>query len=148
MVVIIVSFKLSKRRFGLALDRDHVKRIIRFIVPLMGAGVLIYFSGQGTAFFIASGPTLFESISVEEVTLVMGTLYVAMRLSALPDSLGSKLVQSTWAPRLAKAVDSPPHFRKIFVDMQVVAYMMAALAILILGAGTTWVTIIVHVSTG
>ena len=139
---IIVSFKLSKRRFGLAFGREHVRRIVSFILPLMGAGILIYFSSQGTTFFIASGPTVFESISVEQVTLIMGILYVAMRLCTLPDAIGSKLVQSTWAPRLASAVKNPDQFRRIFTDMQTVAYLMAAATILLLGAGTTWITII------
>ena len=142
LLAIAFSFRLAKRRFGLALQREHVVRILRFILPLMGAGVLIYFSGQGTTFFIASGPTVFQTISVEEVTLFMGVLYVGMRLCAIPDAVGSKLVQATWSPRLARSRDEPPLFRKIMLDMQTVAYLMAAGVIILLGAGTTWVLLI------
>ena len=142
ILAIWFSFRLARRRYGIALRRADVTRILRFIIPLMGAGVLAYFSGQGMTFFIASGPTIFKTISVEQVTLVLGVLYVGFRLCGIPDVVGSKLIQATWSPRLARSQDDPPLFRKIMLDMQAIAYLMAAGVIILLGVGTTWVLLI------
>ena len=109
---ILISFKVAKRRFGLCLDNKHMMRIIKFIIPLAGAGIIVFFSNSGPRLFLASAPRIFGS--VEYTMFQVGVFAVAMNFCVLPSGIGSRIISQTWSPRMARMRDQPNQFRKTF----------------------------------
>ena len=132
----VVSFGVAKRRYGLALDRRHLRRIIVFLVPLAGAGLIVFFTNSGPRLFLASAPRLF---GVVDYTMVqVGLFGIAMTLCVLPSGIGSRIISQTWSPRLARMREEPARFRATFSEMQTVSYLLGAGVIILLGASRSW----------
>ena len=140
IAVIVTSFAVAKRKFGLAFDSGHIRRIFRFIVPLIGAGLLVFLSIQGSRLLLQFAPRLFDSITytMDDV----GYFGVALLLCMLPESVGARIISSTWNPQLARLRDDPVRFQRVFVEMQSVSYTMAAAGMVLLGAGSVWVSLL------
>lgn len=137
---ILISFKVAKRRFGLCLDNKHMMRIIKFIIPLAGAGIIVFFSNSGPRLFLASAPRIFGS--VEYTMFQVGVFAVAMNFCVLPSGIGSRIISQTWSPRMARMRDQPNQFRKTFGEMQTVSYMLGAGTIILLGASHSWMILL------
>ena len=137
---ILISFKVAKRRFGLCLDNRHMMRIIKFIIPLAGAGIIVFFSNSGPRLFLASAPKIFGS--VEYTMFQVGVFAVAMNFCVLPSGIGSRIISQTWSPRMARMRDQPNQFRKTFGEMQTVSYMLGAGTIILLGASHSWMILL------
>ena len=137
---ILVSAGVATRRFGLGLDRRHVMRIIKFIIPLAGAGIIVFFSTSGPRLFLASAPKLFGVI--EYTMIQVGVFGVAMTLCVLPSGIGSRIISQTWSPRMARLRNEPERFRRVFGEMQTVSYTLAAGTIILLGASHSWILLL------
>ena len=135
---ILVSFGVARRRFALCFDKRHAISIIKFMLPLAGAGILVFFSNSGPKLFLASAPTNFGSITADQAMVMVGVFGVAMMLCVLPSSIGSRIISQTWSPHMARMRDDPNGFRRMFKEMQTVSYMLAAATIILLGAGDSW----------
>lgn len=137
---VIVSRGVAKRRFGLALDRRHLMRILKFLIPLMGAGLIFWLNMTGPRALLASAPQLFDA--VQFTMSDVGLWAIAMTLCNLPGAVGSRVISQTWSPRLARMRDDPERFSAIFREMQTVSYTLGAAVIVVLGAGSNWVQIL------
>jgi O-antigen/teichoic acid export membrane protein len=137
---IVVSIRVAKRRFGLCLDNKHLMRIIKFIIPLAGAGIIVFFSTSGPRLFLASAPRVFGSL--EYTMFQVGVFAVAMNFCVLPSGIGSRIISQTWSPRMARMRDEPILFRKAFGEMQTVSYMLGAGTIVLLGASHSWMLLL------
>lgn len=140
LAAIVIASIVAKRRFRLGMDRDSFKRIIIFIIPLIAAGLIVFFSLQGTRMVIQFSDRLFDSTtySMQDVAF----FGIAMTLCLLPESVGSRIITNTWNPQLSRLREQPDRFREVFVEMQSVAYMLATATMVLLGAGTVWVLLL------
>ena len=135
---IIISVLVAKRAFGMCLDRRYLMNIVRFLIPLAGAGLLVFFSNSGPNLFLASAPTNFGSLTPDEAMSMVGVFGVAMLVCVLPSGIGSRIISQTWSPHLARMRDQPGEFRMTFKEMQTVSYLLGAITIVVLGAGHSW----------
>ena len=137
---VVVSSLLAKRKRGFLFDRESFRRILKFAIPLIGAGIVIFFTLQGPRLLIQSAPRLFDQQSFTMADV--GRFGIAMTLCLLPVAVGSRILATTWEPQLARLRDNQAQFRQVFVEMQSISYTLGIALMFLLGFGSTWVIII------
>ena len=136
----ITTVVLAKRKFGLLFDKEHVIRIVKFVIPLVGAGILVFFTLNGTRLLLQSAPRLFGEYSYTMTDV--GLFGIAFTLCLLPAGVGASVLATTWEPQLARLRDDRTAFRRVFVEMQSISYMMAAALMFLFGIGSTWILVL------
>lgn len=136
----VATVALAKRKFGVLFDKDHIIRIIKFVIPLVGAGIIVFFTLHGPRLLLQSAPRLFGEYRYTMADV--GLFGIALTLCLLPSSIGSSVLATTWESQLARLKDNRTEFRKVFVEMQSIAYTMAAALMLLFGIGSTWILVL------
>lgn len=140
IVIAVTSAFVAKRKYGLLLDRAHLTRIAKFIIPLAAAGIIIFFTIQGPRILLQSAPRVFHE--AQYTMTDVGLFGIALTLCLLPESVASRVVATTWEPQLARLRENGEAFRRVFIEMQSISYMFAAATMVVFGIGSTWVLVL------
>lgn len=136
-ILVWVSFKLARRTFRFGWNGSDAMRILLFLAPLAGAGLIVFLSTEGPRQLISSAGYLFDQYDFTKVDL--GYFTNAIFFATIPATVGGKIIQGSWAPKLSKLRDEPERFRRSFATMQRFSYSLGMAGLVVLSAGTAWV---------
>ena len=140
VIALAASFWLARRRFTYGWSNSDARRIVLFLAPLIGAGLIVFLGGQGPRQLISAAKEWFDQ---DKYTFAMlGGYVMAMTASNIPANIGGSLIQKSWAPKLARLRDEPAKFQKTFCVVQRFATSIGMASLVLLSAGTVWMVVL------
>ena len=129
---LIMSFVISERKWRIRFDMKSSIRIIRFTVPLIVGGLVIFISSRGSMFVLGGSDFLF---GYDIPKSVLGTLSAAMMIAIIPGKLGMKVITQVFSPRFAEINRNGGSISKMSEQVQALSYTLAASALIMLQGG-------------
>ena len=62
--------------------------------------------------------------------------------ATIPATVGGKIIQGSWAPKLSRLRDEPERFSHSFATMQRFSYSLGMAGLVVLSAGNSWIQVL------
>ncbi len=136
---VIMSFVVSKRRYRMRYDHESTIRIIKFTLPLIIGGLVVFLAQHGGEQLVSASQFLFGySISKVEV----GTLAAGVMLAMMPGRIGSKLITQVFSPKIAEIKRRGRNLAGLFEQIQGFAFTLGAATVILLQGGSVIIPIL------
>mgnify|MGYP001961861017 CR=1 FL=1 len=136
---VVISFLMAKRRYRLRWDVGSVTRILKFSVPLIIGGVVVFMSQRGAEQLLSASNFLFDySIPKTEV----GTLAAAVVIAMIPGTIGSKLTLQVFSPKIAEIRRKGSSLVHVFEQIQSVSLTIGSATMIMLQGGAVIIPIL------
>ena len=134
ITAVFMSFWVSKRSYRMRYDRASTVRILKFSIPLIVGGVIIFLAQQGPKQLVSASESLFGyEISKSD----LGILASAMLLAMMPGSIGAKVVTQVFSPKIAEIKRSGRNLVAAFDQIQAFAFILGTATMILLQGGST-----------
>ncbi|MBB48832.1 MAG: hypothetical protein CMJ33_09925 [Phycisphaerae bacterium] len=136
---LIMSFVVAERRWMIRFDGESMVRIIRFMLPLIVGGMVVFISNRGSQQLLSASDSLF---GFEIPKAVVGTLAAAVLIAMIPGSIGASVIQQVFAPRTAEIGRRGGNVARLFEQVQALGFTLGAAALIMLQAGSVIVPVL------
>ena len=135
----IMSFIVAKRRYRVRYDRESFIRILKFSLPLILGGFVIFVAQHGAEQLLSASKSLF-GYSISKVDV--GALASAVMVAMIPSLIGSKLITQVFSPKIAEIKRSNKSIVGLFDQIQAFSFTMGAGVMILLQGGSIIIPIL------
>lgn len=136
---LIMSFVISERKWRMGFDLKSSVRIVKFTLPLIIGGVVVFICSRGSMLILGGSDYLF---GYDIPKSVLGTLSAAVMIAIIPGKLGMKMITQVFSPRFAELKRNGGSISKMFEQVQALSYTLGASTLILLQGGAIIVPIL------
>ena len=136
---LVMSFVIAERKWRIRFDLQSTIRIIKFTLPLIIGGLVIFICSRGSMLVLGGSEFLF---GYDIPKSVLGTLSAAIMIAIIPGKLGMKVITQVFSPRFAELNRSGGSISKMCEQVQALSYTLGASSLIMLQGGSIIVPVL------
>ena len=136
---LIMSFVIAKRKWRMRYDRQSTVRIIKFVLPLIVGGFVIFVAARGNQQLMSASDFLF---GYEIPKSMVGTLAAAVTIAMMPATISSKVITQVFSSKFADTARQGGNVSKLLERVQALGFTLGAAALILLQGGAVVVPIL------
>ena len=129
---LIMSFVVAERKWRIRFDLQSTIRIIKFTMPLIIGGLVVFICTRGSMLVLGGSEFLF---GYDIPKSVLGTLSAAVMIAIIPGKLGMKVITQVFSPRFAQLNRDGGSISKMCEQVQALSFTLGASSLIMLQGG-------------
>ena len=129
---LIMSFVVAERKWRIRFDLQSTIRIIKFTMPLIIGGLVVFICTRGSMLVLGGSEFLF---GYDIPKSVLGTLSAAVMIAIIPGKLGMKVITQVFSPRFAQLNRDGGSISKMCEQVQALSFTLGAASLIMLQGG-------------
>ena len=139
IIGLIMSFAIAERKWRMRYDHQSAIRIIKFVLPLIMGGFVIFISTRGNQQLLSASDSLF---GFEISKSVVGTLAAAVAVAMIPATISSKVITQVFSSKFADTQRRGGNVSKLLERVQALGFTFGAASLILLQGGAIVVPIL------
>lgn len=135
----VMSFVIADRKWGMRYDRQSTIRIIKFVLPLIMGGFVIFTATRGSLQILSATDYLF---GYEIPKSVVGTLAAAVTIAMIPGGIAAKVITQVFSSSFADTERQGKDVSKLLERVQAFGFTFGAASLILLQGGAIVVPIL------